>query len=81
MLRPVSLVLAPSLLAPSLLALSLLLSGSPAFSQSSVPPLGGLTPFLSGSQFPLSLKLKDLDGSWRTFSLSGSGDAPGQLGI
>ncbi len=64
-----------------LLVLSLLLSGFPAFSQASVAPLGGLTPFLSGSQYPLSLKLKDLDGSWRTFSLSGFGDAAGQLGV
>lgn len=70
MLRPIHLVLALSLLAVS-----------PAFSQSAAPPLGGLTPFLSGSQYPLSLTLKNLDGSWRTFSLSGSGDAAGQLGV
>ncbi len=72
MLRPIHL-----LFASSLLTLSLLL---PAFSQSAAPaPFGGLTPFLSGNQYPLSLTLKNLDEIWRTFSLSGSGDASGQL--
>lgn len=70
MLRPIHLTL-----------VLLLLAVSPAFSQSSAPPLGGLTPLLSGSPYPLSLTLKNLDGSWRTFSLSGSGDAAGQLGV
>ncbi len=70
MLRPI----------PLILALSALLAASPAFSQSAAPaPFGGLTPFLSGNQYPLSLTLKSLDESWRTFSLSGSSDASGQL--
>ena len=63
----------------ALLALPLL-AAAPAFSQSAAPaPFGGLTPFLSGNQYPLSLTLKNLDESWRTFSLSGSSDASGQL--
>lgn len=71
MLRPIHLAL----------ALSLLLAAPPAFSQSSAPPLGGLTPLLSGSPYPLSLTLKNLDGSWRTFSLSANANASGQLNL
>lgn len=68
MLRPI-----PLLFASSSFALSLLFA-HPAFSQATAPPPSSLSSVLSGTSRPLSLTLKELDGSWRVFSLAGSGD-------
>lgn len=75
-MRPTRFFFAASFLVLSLLALP------PAFSQSNTPvPSGSFAAALFGTSHPLSLTLKDLDGSWRTFSLSGFGDASSQLGV
>lgn len=72
MLRPTFLVF----------ALSALLAAPPAFSQATAPtPSGSFAAALSGTSRPLSLTLKDLDGSWRVFSLSANADASGQLNL
>ncbi len=61
------------------LALSVLLVAPPAFSQSAVPSSFAST--LSGTKYPLSLTLKDLDGSWRMFSLTPTTDTSSQLNL
>ena len=53
-------------------ALSALLIAPPAFSQST-----DFASVLSGSKYPLSFKLKNLDASWRTLTVGGAGDIAG----
>ena len=53
-----------------LFVLSLLAFAHPAFCQAPGPKSTEFAAALSGSSLPLSLKLKDLDGNWRTFSSS-----------
>lgn len=68
-------------LALPLLALSLLIPARPAFCQAAGPKPADVAAALSGSVYPLALKLKDLDGSWRVFSFTGgASDTSGQLG-
>lgn len=58
---------------------SLLAFAHPAFCQAPAPTSNNLKEFasaLSGASLPLSIKLKDLDGNWRTFS---STDASNQI--
>ena len=55
---------------------SLLAFAHPAFCQSPASRSNDFGLALSGASLPLSLKLKDLDGNWRTFS---SSDASNQV--
>ena len=59
-----------------LASFSLLAVPHPAFCQSPVSSSKEFASALSGTPLPLSLKLKDLDGNWRTFS---STDASNQI--
>lgn len=60
-------------------ALFALLLARPAFSQSAAP--NSFAAVLSGTQRPLTLTLKELDGSWRVFSLSANTDISSQLAL
>lgn len=66
--------------AASLFVLSLL-SARPAFSQAARPAPTDFSAALSGTSRPLSLTLKDLDGSWRMFSLSANTETSSQLNL
>ncbi len=59
-----------------LASFSLLAVAHPAACQSPTPKSTEFAASLSGASLPLSLKLKDLDGNWRTFS---SSDASNQV--
>jgi prepilin-type processing-associated H-X9-DG protein len=61
----------------AVLLLVALAAGLCAAAEVPPPPAAGV-PFgdlLSGRDYPLSLTLKDLDNTWRTFSMNGEGDA------
>ena len=67
---------------PLVFAAAALLAAPPAFCQAARPVPGDFAAALSGTSRPLSLTLKDLDGSWRSFTLSGgTSDPSGQLGL
>ncbi len=40
-----------------------------------------LEPLLSGKSFPLAMKLKDLNGEWRRFTLRGNGSITGNVSV
>ncbi len=69
-------------LTPAVLALPALLLAPPAFSQAVSPPSSGsFAAALSGTSRPLTLTLKDLDGSWRTFTSGSSADTSNQIQV
>jgi hypothetical protein len=65
----------------SVLPVSLVLSAILLCMASAVHAGDSLEPLLSGKSFPLAVKLKDLNGEWRRFTLRGNGSITGNVSV